>query len=145
MFLDLLVGKLEDLESVREGGLRRLCLSKVINNFLVGPSLLDILIVEVYYGVAIREAFSLDTVVEDDLLFAVGVYSLNLSVMRDDLVNNSCILGSLAVVLLRQHETEIFLLFVSFLIVVAFLNVLLLLLVVLVDLLRQIFLVIVVI
>lgn len=55
MFLNLVVAELEDLQLIRKGRLRRLCLGEVVHNLAVGECLLDVLVVEVDNGVAVGE------------------------------------------------------------------------------------------
>ena len=88
VLLDLVVAKLEDLQFIREGRLRRLCLGEVVDNLAVGECLLDVLVVEVDNGVAVWEGLTLDSVVEDDFLFAVLVDPLDLPIMPHVLLND---------------------------------------------------------
>lgn len=118
MFLDLIVGELEHLETVRERRLSRLCFCKVIGHLLVRKGLFDVLVVEVDDSVAIREAFALDSVVEDDFLFAALVHALDLAIVTDNLLNDLGVGSALGVILLRELKAVV-LLFLGLLLVQA--------------------------
>ena len=93
MLLDLLVGELEHLQPVRERRLGSFCLCKVIHNFLVGKSLLNVLVSKVDDHVAIRVGLTANSVL------ARLVNSLDLSIMTHNLVHYLAVCGCLAVVL----------------------------------------------
>lgn len=86
MFFDLGVGELEYLETVRVSCLSCFGLGKVINNFLVGVGLLDVVIVEVNNRVPIRESLSPHTVAKDHFLLSIQIRSLYLSIVAHDLI-----------------------------------------------------------
>ena len=110
MLLDLRIRELEDLKSIWIGRLGRLGLRKVINNFLIRVRLLDIIIVEVDDGVAIRERLPADAIAENDLLLAVVVRPLHLAVVSDNLILNLRVWLLLVVVLVRElHLVVLFL------------------------------------
>jgi hypothetical protein len=102
VLFNLIISKLENLETVWERSLGRLCLSEVVGYLLVRERLLDVLIVEIHYCVPVREALPLHTVIEDNLLFAVCVDPLNLTIMADDLFHDLAVCWGLAVVLLWE-------------------------------------------
>jgi len=64
------------------------CLSKVVDNLLVRVCLLNVMIVEVNYGVTIWEDFSLNPIIEYHFLLPVLVDSLDLAVMANYLLND---------------------------------------------------------
>jgi len=70
VLLNLLIGELKYLQSVRVGRLRRLSLREVVDDPLVRECLLDVLVGEVHYQVAIRVGLPPDTIVKDDFLLA---------------------------------------------------------------------------
>ena len=70
VLLNLLIGELKYLQSVRVGCLRRLSLREVVDDPLVRECLLDVLVGEVHYQVAIRVGLPPDTIVKDDFLLA---------------------------------------------------------------------------
>jgi hypothetical protein len=110
VFFDLVVCKLEYLEAVRERCLSSLCLCKVVHNLLIRVCLLYIVVIEIHYGVTIREDFPLNSIVEDDLFFAVLIDPLNLTVMSNDLLHHFHIRRILVVVHRRELHVEFFLL-----------------------------------
>ena len=109
VFLDLIVGELEDLELVGESRLRRLSLCEVVYNLLVRVGLFDVGIVEINDRVAVWEGFALHTVVEDNFLLTTGVDPLDLAVVADDLVYDLGVGKRLAVVLLGELQSKVFL------------------------------------
>ena len=111
MFLNLIVTELEYLQFVRECTLCGLCFSKVVNNLAVRESLFDVLVVEVDDSVAIRERFSFNTVVEDDLFLSVLVDALDFAILADVLLCNFLVCSRLAVVLLWILKTIVFFIF----------------------------------
>lgn len=107
MLLYLVVCKLEHLQAIRESGLRGLCLCKVVNDLLIGICLLDVVVVEVDYRIAVEEHFSLHSVVEDHFLFPVLIDTLDLAIMSNDLFDHFHIGGSFVVVLLRELHIKL--------------------------------------
>ena len=99
MLLDLLVGELEHLQPVRERRLGSFCLCKVIHNFLVGKSLLNVLVSKVDDHVAIRVGLTANSVSENYFFLARLVNSLDLAIMTHNLVHYLAVCGCLAVVL----------------------------------------------
>jgi hypothetical protein len=113
VLLHLPVCKLEDLEPVGEGCLGGLGLCKIVNDFLVRVSLLDVVVVEINDSVAIREALPLDSVVKNDLFLPTFKGPLDLSVVSDDLLDNLGIFWCFSVVIvLKFHIIVIFFLFI---------------------------------
>lgn len=84
-----------------------LCLSEVVDYLLVRVSLLDIIVVEVNYSVTVREHLSLDSVVEDNLLLAVLVDTLDLAIVSDDLLYHPHVWGVLVMVWLRELHIKL--------------------------------------
>jgi hypothetical protein len=111
MFLNLVISKLEHLESIRESALSSLSFGKIINYSLIMVSLFDIVIVEVDNGIAIREYFSLNSIVKDHLLLPILIYSLDFTIVTDDLFNDLHILRIFVVIFLGELHIVIFLLF----------------------------------
>jgi hypothetical protein len=126
MLFNLLVSKLEDLESIGERALDSLSFSKVVDYFLVSISLFDIIIIEVYNSVSIRKDLPFDSIVEDHLLLAILVNSLDLPVITNHLLNHLRVLRSLAVVLLWELHLIVFFLLIAYIRTVLFTEVLLL-------------------
>jgi hypothetical protein len=93
VLFDLIVCKFENLEAISEGGLCSPCLSEVIDNSLISVCLLDVIVIEVHYGVAVREYLSLNTIVEDHFFLSVLVHSLNLTIVSNNLLDNLGISG----------------------------------------------------
>lgn len=98
VFLDLLIRKFEHLKSICVGCLSCLCFSKIVNNAAIGESLLDVLIGEKDYEIAVRVSLPSHTVCEDDFLLAGLVDSLNFAVLANNLLNNLLVLTSLLVI-----------------------------------------------
>ena len=71
MLLDLLVLELEDLHPIWEGSLRCLCICEEVAYFSALEALLNVVVLEEHYLVAIRPDFPLHTVREDDFLLAI--------------------------------------------------------------------------
>lgn len=112
MFFDLVVREFEHLQAIGEGRLGCLCFCKVVPDFLVGEGLLDVLVIEVHNCVAIWESLPFHAIVENHLFFAAGIDTLNFSIVTNLLVNDFRVCRSLSVVLTRELETVVFLLFV---------------------------------
>jgi hypothetical protein len=93
VLFDLIVCKFENLETISKGCLRGSCLSKIIHNSLISVCLLDVIIIEVHYGVVIWEHLTFDTIVEDYLPLSVFVHSLNLTIVSNSLFDNLHISG----------------------------------------------------
>lgn len=117
VLLNLGVRELEDLQAVGVGRLRRLCLSKVVNNLLVRIRLLDVIIVEINNSVAIGEGFSADAIAENDLLLAIDVCPLHLTVVANDLVLHLRVRLLLVVVMMRELHLVVLFLVVKVLLV----------------------------
>jgi hypothetical protein len=113
VLLNLAIGEFEHLESVIESGLGGLSFREIIDYFLVREGLLDILIIKIYDGVAVRERFTLNTVVKNDLFLTIGVHSLDLAISSNVLVNNFGTGSSLGMILSWVLQAEIFLLFIA--------------------------------
>lgn len=88
MFFNLVVCELKNLHAIGEGRLGGLGLRKVVTDSLVGVSLLDVVVVEVHYCVAVGEHLPFYPVIEDDFLFTVFVNPLNFSIISDYLLHN---------------------------------------------------------
>ena len=88
MLLDLVIAEFENLQLVRKSRLRRLGFCEEVDNLSIRKSLLDILVVEVDDSIAVWERLPFNTVVENDLFFAVLVNSLDLSIMAYILLNH---------------------------------------------------------
>ena len=71
MLLDLLVLELEDLHPIREGSLRCLCICEEVAHLSALKALLDVVVLEEHYLVAIRPDLPLHTIRKDDLLLAI--------------------------------------------------------------------------
>ena len=102
MLFDLVVAKFKDLELVRERSLRCLCLREEVNNFSVLECLLDVLIVEVNYGVAIREGLTFDTVVENYFFLSILIDALNLAIVAHVLFDHFLVSKRLTMILLWE-------------------------------------------
>lgn len=102
MLFNLFVIEFEDLQSVRHGGLSGLSFMEVVDNSLVGESLLQISVAEVYYRVAVCESLSSYLVAEDNFFLAVQVDSLNFAVCTGCFALDGGILRIL-VVILKWH------------------------------------------
>lgn len=111
MLLNLAVGEFENLESIVKRSLSRFRFRKVVDYFQVREGLLDILIIKVDYGVAIRERFTLDSVVKNHFLLSIGVHSLDFTIASNVLVYHLGAGRGLGVVLSWELKTEVFLLF----------------------------------
>ena len=108
MLFNLIVWEFEDLQGIWECCLSSFSLSKIVNNFAIWICLFDIWIIEVDYGVSIRERFTLDTIIEYYFLLSTCVDSLDFTIMSNILINNfrvGCIFG---MILFEVLETEIF-------------------------------------
>lgn len=107
MLLDLVVAELEDLQFVREGRLRGLCLCEEVHDLSICKGLLYVLVVKVDDSVAIREGLPLDTVIEDDLFLAVLIDPLNLTIVANILLDHFLVRQSFVMVLLGELEAEV--------------------------------------
>ena len=88
MLLNLIVRELEHLQPIWICRLSSFSLRKVVDYSLVSISLLDIIIVEVYYCISIWEYFSLYPIVKYNLFLAILIDSLNLTIITYDLFNH---------------------------------------------------------
>ena len=88
MLLNLVVLELEHLQTIWEGGLSGFGISEVVHDSLIRVSLLDVIVVKVHYCVAVWEHLSLHSVVEDHLLLAILVESLDFAIIADDLLDD---------------------------------------------------------
>jgi len=107
MFFDLVISKLKHLQSIDKSCLSSFCFCKVVCDFLVWESLLDVLIVKVYDGVAVRETFTFHTIIENHLLLSRSVDTLDLAIVANDLLNNLAIGWSFTMVFFWVFETVI--------------------------------------
>ena len=107
VLFDLIIGEFEHLQSVWKRCLSGLCLREVVSHLLVRESLLDVLIVEVDYRVAIREAFSFNSVVENHFLLAILVDPLDLAIMTNNLLHDFRIRCRFTVVLFWEFQTVV--------------------------------------
>jgi hypothetical protein len=89
VFLDLVIAKLEHLQTICVSRLGCLCLSKVIHNLLIWIRLFDIMIVEEHDCIPIWECFSPYAVAKDYFLFTTQICSLNLSIVANYLILDS--------------------------------------------------------
>ena len=108
MLFNLAVAKFKDLKLVREGSLRRLCLSKEVDDLSVLESLLNILVVEVNYGVTIWEGLTFDTVVENYFFLPILIDALNLTIVAHVLLHDFLVRKRLAMILLWEFKAEVF-------------------------------------
>ncbi len=113
MLFNLRVGKLEDLEPIGEGGLCGLSIREVIGYLAIGECLLDIIIVEIYYRIAITPDLSPNSISKNNLFFSVFVDSLDFSIMTDDFFYQFGLFLDLAVIL-RQELQVILVLIIIF-------------------------------
>ena len=88
VFFDLLVLKLEHLETVLVCCLGSLGLGEVVNYALVWIRLLDIFICEVSYHVPIWKRFPLYSISKNDFFFTRLINTLYLAIVTNNLVNN---------------------------------------------------------
>lgn len=88
MLFNLLVWKLEHLQTIWISCLSCLCLSKVVHNLLVCVCLLDIAVIEVNNCVAIREGLSTNAIAKNDFFFSINVSTLDFAIIADNLVLN---------------------------------------------------------
>ena len=107
VLLDLVVGELEDLQAVGEGGLRGPRLRKVVDDALVRIGLLDVVVVEVDDGVAVGEHLALDAIVENHLFLSIFIHSLDLSIVSNNLLDHLHIRRRLAMVLHGELHVEL--------------------------------------
>ena len=102
MLFDLVVAKFKDLKLVREGSLRCLRLSKEVDNFSVLERLLNVLVVEVNYGVTIGEGLTFDTVVENYFFLSILIDALDLAIVAHVLLHHFLVSQRLAMILLWE-------------------------------------------
>ena len=110
VLLDLTICEFKHLQPIREGGLGGLSLSEVVNHFLIGVSLLDVVVVEVDNGVLVWEHLPFDPIVKDHLVFAIFIHPLDLPIIAYLLLNYLHVRHTLVVVLRLKFHLEIFLL-----------------------------------
>jgi len=110
MLLNLLVCKFKYLQSIRKRRLRSFRLCKVVHNFLIWKSLLDIIISEVDDHVTVRMGLSPDSIRENYFFLAWLVNSLDLAIMTNLLLYYLAVSSCLAVVLRQKLKTVVFLL-----------------------------------
>ena len=105
VFLDLIVLEFEDLNTVGEGGLRRLRVREEVDDLASLEALLDVIVLEEDYLVAIRPDFPLDTVGEDYLFLARVIDPLDFSFGTYEFFDQLLILlDFIGVVLLWEDE-----------------------------------------
>lgn len=102
MLFDLVVAKFKDLKLVREGSLRCLRLSKEVDNFSVLERLLNVLVVEVNYGVTIWEGLTFDPVVENYFFLSILIDALDLAIVAHVLLHHFLVSQRLAMILLWE-------------------------------------------
>lgn len=125
MFLNLTILEFKNLKSIWKCGLCSLCFCKIIHNFLVWVSLLDIIIVEINYGVSIRECFSSYTIWKYYFFLTINEYSLYFPIIAHNLILDSIIIRiSLTVIFLWELHLIIFI----FLLIISLMLLLLLIL-----------------
>jgi hypothetical protein len=113
VLLNLHVLEFEDLEAIWECGLGCLGLCKIIDNLGVWESLFDIVIVEIYDGIPIRESLPSDAIAKYYFFFTAQVSSLHLTVIANDLILDCGLLGVVGVVILCwEFHFVIFFLFI---------------------------------
>ena len=88
MLLDLIICKFEHLKSIWESRLSGLGFSKVVYNFLIRISLLNITVVEIDNGISIREHFPLYTIVENNFLLSVFINFLDFADKKKEVDDN---------------------------------------------------------
>ena len=108
MLFDLVVAKFKDLKLVREGSLRCLRLGKKVDNFSVLERLLNVLVVEVNYGVTIGEGLTFDTVVENYFFLSILIDALDLAIVAHVLLHHFLVSQRLAMILLWEFQAEVF-------------------------------------
>ena len=108
VLFDLVICKFEYLKTISECSLCCPCLGEVVHDSLVSVCLLDVIVIEIHYGVAIWKYFTFDTVVEDYFLLSVLVDSLNLTIVSNYLFDDTGISRCLIVVMRREFHVEIF-------------------------------------
>lgn len=108
VLLNLVVAEFEDLQLVWESRLSCLRLSEVVNDFSVSKRLLNVVVVKVHDRVAVGEGLPLDSVVENHFFLAVLVDPLDLAIVTNELLDDLLVGHCLAVVLLRELQTEVF-------------------------------------
>lgn len=113
MFFDLVVSKLKHLQSIDKSSLSSFCLCEVVCDFLVREGLLDVLIIKVNDGVAVRETFPFHTIIENNFLLSRSIDSLDLAIVANNLLNNLAISWSFTMVLFWEFKTVILVLLSS--------------------------------
>jgi hypothetical protein len=80
---------------------------KVVDYLLIGVSLLDIVVIEIDYCVAIWEYLSFNPIIENDFLLAIFVHSLYLAIVPNYLFNHAHVGCILIVVLLWELHIKL--------------------------------------
>ena len=115
VLLNLVVLEFEDLQAVRERGLRRFSLREEVHDLASGEGLLDVLILEEDDLISIGPDLSLDPVREYYLLLAALVELLFLAFSTDHFIClNKVFIGLIRVILFREDQVVVFLLFLLF-------------------------------
>ena len=89
MLLYLLVLELEDLQTVREGGLCGARFCEEIDCASIWEGLLNVFVGEPHYLVAVWPDFAPDSVRKNDLFLSVGVDSLKFAVLAACFLHDS--------------------------------------------------------
>ena len=118
---NLLIWELEDLKTIRVRCLRGFSLSKIVNYFLVGIGLFNVIIIEINDGVPVRECLSFHTIAENNLFLTILVCSLNLTVVSNYLILYCHVLSEFLIVIFWQKfHLVIFVLLIIFVILLNF-------------------------
>ena len=108
VFLNLVISKLENLESIWKCGLRCLGLCKVIDHFLICIGLFNVIVVKVDDSVAIREHLPFDSIVKDHFLLSIFIYSLNLTVVPNYLLHHFVVCWPFVVIVCGKFHVKVF-------------------------------------
>ena len=84
VLLNLAISELEHLEAIWESRLRGLGVREEVHDLPVREGLLDVVVVEVDYRIAIRPYFPLQSIREDHFLLPVLVNPLDLPIVSND-------------------------------------------------------------
>ena len=101
MFLNLSVGKLEDLQAIWESGLCSLSFTEEVDDLLIRVCLLDVSVVKVYDSISIREGFTSNLIAENNFFLVINKYSLYLTVISDNFTLHIDIWRVIIVILIR--------------------------------------------
>jgi len=97
------------LQTIRISSLRSFSLCKVVHNLLVTVGLLDVAVVKVHDGVAIRECLSPHSIAENHLFLSILVSSLYLAIIPNDLfLHNRVLRFSIVVMIWELHFVILF-------------------------------------